>query len=75
MTQAQINRVLKAVIIDGLNLDRTSAEGVDFPDPRDIVFYEVALSKEDSCLVGSQSNKEAGRYLEDTSRHRALVFK
>ena len=52
LTQAQINRVLKAVIIDGLNLDRTSAEGVDFPYPRDIVFYEVALSKEDSCLVG-----------------------
>ena len=41
----------KAVVTDGLNLDRTSAEGVDFPDPKDIVFYEVALSKEDSFLV------------------------
>ena len=36
---------LKAVIIDGLNLDRTTAEGVDFPDPRDIVFYEVAFPR------------------------------
>ena len=27
LTHAQINRALKAVIIDGLNLDRTSAEG------------------------------------------------
>ena len=51
LTQAQIDTVLKAVVIDGLNLDRTSAEGVDFPDPKDIVFYEVALSKEDSYLV------------------------
>lgn len=46
LTQAQIETVLKAVVTD-----RTSAEGVDFPDPKDIVFYEVALSKEDSYLV------------------------
>ena len=51
LTQAQIETVLKAVVTDGLNLDRTSAEDVDFPDPKDIVFYEVALSKEDSYLV------------------------
>ena len=41
LTQAQIETALKAVVTDGL----------DFPDPKDIVFYEVALSKEDSYLV------------------------
>ena len=51
LTQTQIDSVLKAVITDGLNLDGTPAEGVDFPDPKDIVFYEIALSKEDSYLV------------------------
>ena len=47
----QIETVLKAIITDGLSLDRAPAAGVDFPDPKDIVFYEVALSKEDSFLV------------------------
>ena len=51
LTQTQIDTVLKAIISDGLNLDRTPAEGFDFPDPKDIVFYEIALSKEDSYLV------------------------
>ena len=51
LTEAQIDTVLKAIVADGLNLDKTSAEGVVFPDPKDIVFFEVALSKEDSYLV------------------------
>ena len=35
-----------------------------------------AASGENVAFYDSfQSNKEAGRYLEDTSRHRALVFK
>ncbi|MBQ6769752.1 MAG: putative toxin-antitoxin system toxin component, PIN family [Bacteroidales bacterium] len=35
----------------GLELDRTrSWEGV-FPDPKDVVFYEVTLSKDDAYLV------------------------
>ena len=51
LAEAQIDTVLKAIVADGLNLDRTSAEGIVFPDPKDIVFYEVALSKEDSYLV------------------------
>ena len=32
-------------------MDRTPADDVDFPDLKDIVFYEVALSKEDSYLI------------------------
>ena len=63
LTQAQIDTVLKAVVIDGLNLDRTSAEGVDFPDPKDIVFYEVALSKEDSYLVTGNVKQRLNMYV------------
>ena len=51
LTQTKIDSLLKAVITDGLNLNRTPAEDVKFPDPKDIVFYEIALSKEDSYLV------------------------
>lgn len=46
-----IDTVLKAITTDGLSLDRTPANDIDFPDPKDITFYEVALSKEDSYLV------------------------
>lgn len=51
LTTQQIETVLKAIITDGLSLERTPADGVDFPDPKDIVFYEVSLSKDDSYLV------------------------
>ena len=44
-----IETVIKAIVTDGLNIDRTLAAGIDFTDPKDIVFYEVALSVEDSC--------------------------
>ena len=46
-----IETVIKAIITDGLNIDRTPAADIEFPDPKDIVFYEVALSIEDSYLV------------------------
>ena len=32
-------------------LERTKVTDGVFPDPKDLVFYEVALSKEDSFLV------------------------
>lgn len=35
----------------GIDPGRTSAKDVNFPDPKDIVFYEVALSQEGSFLV------------------------
>jgi len=38
------------VLEKGIHLDRTKSEDV-FPDPKDVVFYEVALSKEGSYLV------------------------
>lgn len=46
-----IETVIKAIIADGLNIDRALTADIDFPDPKDIVFYEVALSVEDSYLV------------------------
>ena len=35
----------------GLELDRTRSWKGVFPDPKDIVFYEVTLSKDDAYLV------------------------
>ena len=46
-----IETVIKAIITDGLNIDRTPTADIEFPDPKDIVFYEIALSVEDSYLI------------------------
>ena len=46
----RIDDILDAITQNGLMLGRTSSKEV-FPDPKDIVFYEVALSKEGSYLV------------------------
>ena len=46
----QINAVLDAVAQQGLIFGRTKTDEF-FTDPKDVVFYEVALSKEGSYLV------------------------
>ena len=46
----QINAILDAVAQQGFILGRTKTEEI-FTDPKDVVFYEVALSKEGSYLV------------------------
>lgn len=51
LAPALIETVLKAIIVDGLNLDGVPAIGIDFPDQKDIVFYEIAISKENAYLV------------------------
>lgn len=51
LAPALIETVLKAIIVDGLNLDRIPATGIDFPDTKDVVFYEIAISKENAYLV------------------------
>lgn len=51
LAPALIETVLKAIIVDGLSLDRIPATSIDFPDPKDIVFYEIAISKENAYLV------------------------
>lgn len=56
LAPALIETVLKAIIVDGLNLDGVPAIGIDFPDPKDIVFYEIAISKEKHILLPAISN-------------------
>ena len=46
----QINYYLDAMKREGLPAQRVTSTEY-FPDPKDIVFYEVALSKEDAFLV------------------------
>lgn len=45
-----VNELLELIIHQGISLERTKTEEF-FQDPSDIVFYEVALSKEGSFLV------------------------
>jgi putative PIN family toxin of toxin-antitoxin system len=45
-----VDAVLQIVLDKGIRLDRTKSEEL-FPDPKDVVFYEVALSKDGAYLV------------------------
>ena len=45
-----IKRVLDKIITNGIHGERVISDEF-FPDPKDVVFYEVALSKEDAYLV------------------------
>ena len=51
LAPADIDEALKVMENYGLNLERTKVEDEVFPDPKDIVFYEVKMSKEDAYLV------------------------
>lgn len=46
-----IEDLLNMIVTNGIKLDRTTAIDEIFPDPKDIVFYEVSLSKKGSYLV------------------------
>ena len=48
--QEEINAVIDAFIEAGIHSDRVETEE-SATDPKDIVFYEVAMSKDDSYLV------------------------
>ena len=50
LPEALIDDVLDAIRSKGILLGRTKTEEV-FTDPKDVVFYEIALSKEGSYLV------------------------
>ena len=50
-TDDEVGNALSVIRDYGLNLERTKVEDEPFPDPKDVVFYEVALSKEDAYLV------------------------
>ncbi len=49
--KSDIDLVISHIIKIGLKVERKEAVGEIFPDPKDVVFYEVALSEEDSYLV------------------------
>lgn len=48
---ADIEDAINAFLRYGLNLERTEVKGEVFPDPKDVVFYEVKMSKEYAYLV------------------------
>ncbi len=50
LPESLIDKVLYEIQSKGISLHRTPSTE-DFPDPKDIVFYEIALSKEGSFLV------------------------
>lgn len=45
-----VDAILDVILQKGLSLERTKTEEV-FTDPKDVVFYEIALSKEGAYLV------------------------
>lgn len=45
-----IKWAIDRILMNGIHGERVPSQE-DFPDPKDIVFYEVALSKEDAYLV------------------------
>ena len=49
--KADIDWIISTLIDYGISLGRTAVSDEEFTDIDDIVFYEVALSKEDSFLV------------------------
>lgn len=49
-TESMISATLKVIIDYGIILDSIESD-ISLPDPKDLVFYEVALSQEDSFLV------------------------
>lgn len=46
-----VKNVLSVFKTNGINIKRRKIEDEIFPNPKDIVFYEVAMSKEDAFLV------------------------
>lgn len=50
LPEEKINWIMKLILSDGISSSRISSD-VSLPDPKDVVFYEVALSKDDSYLI------------------------
>ena len=48
--ESKINLYIDAIMREGISSYRVTSNE-SFPDPKDIVFYEVAMSKEDAYLV------------------------
>ncbi len=50
LPEALVDQVIAEIKSKGMSLERTPSSE-DFPDPKDVVFYEIALSKDGSYLV------------------------
>jgi len=50
LPKERVEKFLKMMKLDGIASNRVPSYEV-FTDPKDVVFYEIALSKEDSFLV------------------------
>lgn len=50
LPEDEINAVLDEIVVLGLSSSRITSNE-QFPDPKDVVFYEIALSKENSYLI------------------------
>ncbi len=50
LPEDEINAVLEEIVALGLSSSRITSNE-QFPDPKDVVFYEIALSKENSYLI------------------------
>lgn len=46
-----MDQALKVITDYGLNLNRTPVLNENFPDSKDVVFYEVKMSKDDAYLI------------------------
>jgi len=46
-----IEKALDVFVNNGLNVSRVQANGFEFPDPKDIIFFEVSMAVDDSYLV------------------------
>ncbi|MBO7618171.1 MAG: putative toxin-antitoxin system toxin component, PIN family [Bacteroidales bacterium] len=51
LSPLDIEDALQVIQDYGLNVERAEVKDEVFPDPNDIVFYEVKMSKEDAYLV------------------------
>ena len=50
LPEDETNAVLEEIVALGLSSSRITSNE-QFPDPKDVVFYEIALSKENSYLI------------------------
>lgn len=53
LPEDEINAVLDEIVALGLSSSRITSNE-QFPDPKDVVFYEIALSKENSYLIAGK---------------------
>lgn len=51
LSQRQVDLVLNFIVSHGIAKDHVRSDGIYFPDPKDMVFYEVKMAIDDSYLV------------------------